>query len=123
MEDKKMILEKLLISAGATVVDLVAFIIIMAVSNAIWGDASVDTAMKVAGVVTLIVALVTYFICDGLGLAISMIFKSFDLGMIIPIFPINFACGFILASFAIMIAWLAPCVPVVIYELKNKKRF
>ncbi len=101
--------------------NIVGLLIIMAIATVLWGDAGRRPAMKVIGIFTVIVALGTYLICGGLSLAISMIFKVLIIGMIVPIIPVNLVCGLTLGIFAFAIAWLFPCVPVLVNELTQKK--
>jgi hypothetical protein len=105
---------KFLIGIGATVVDFVLFILVNWLCELFIGVNYVDTAMKILFVLSIIVAVIAYILCGGLSVAFSTVKTAFSVGMLFPIFPIDIACGIVLAGFAVFIVWIFPIVPIVV---------
>lgn len=107
----------ILIALGATVLDIVGFFLINLICTMILGDDFYDVAMPIVFWFTVIVAIGTYLLCGGLKLALNLVLKFFKLGLLIPIWPINWACGFIAGAIALAVVWLLPVVAVLLNGL------
>lgn len=107
----------ILIALGATVLDIVGFILINLICTMILGDNCYEIAMPIVFWFTVAVAIGTYILCGGLKLALNIVWKFFKLGLLFPIWPINWACGFIAGAIALAVVWLLPVVVILLNGL------
>ena len=109
-------MRNVLIAIGASVLDF----IVAAVVTMIGSNMEKDLSGVMFGI-CIAIAIVTYLLCGGLKVALSVVVKAFGIGMMIPLFPINLAIALILAVDIGAIAIFLPVV-VVLIDMHIKKK-
>lgn len=109
----------LLLSLVPTGVDFLLLIIAGFLSEEL-GIMSEDTAFTFVIVGTIIVAIVAYLLLGGLQIAFSAVIKAFQIGCLFPLFPIDLACGIILASCVLAIVWIFPVAAIALNLFATK---
>lgn len=109
-------MRNVLIAIGASVLDF----IVAAVVTMIGSNMDKDLSGVIFGI-CIVIAVLTYLICGGLKIALSVVVKTFGIGMMIPLFPINLVIALILVANIGAIAIFLPVV-VVLIDMHIKKK-
>jgi hypothetical protein len=107
----------ILIALGATALDIVGFVLITIICSLIMGEDAYTVALPIVFWLTVIVAIGTYLLCGGLKLALNLVLKFFKLGLLIPIWPIDWVCAITAGAVALMVVWMLPVVAVLLNGL------
>lgn len=95
-------------SVVATILD---FTVLLFIANAIGFE---NNGMNVWIIGSIVLAVVAYLMAGGLNVAWNALIKSFQLGLMFPIIPINLAIGIMCATFVLIVIWFFPIVAVLI---------